>query len=179
MQPPNGRINRTRRQSFAPAYFAKQAFLFIGLTMLVFFVDIAAYIVFQFAIYNNPDYDGSPTSTTFEVTDNLSATEDKSGATVYKLPDNTASWLDQQNAWAMLVGNDGEVLWSHNAPPEIANHTYTQNDIANAARTFYLENYPTFFGTNRDDGTVIVGYPMDKYVAFPINYMGNPASSSR
>lgn len=167
------RINRTRRQSFAPAYFAKQAFLFIGLTILVFFVDIALYIVFQFAIYNNHDYDGSPTSTTFEVTDNLSATEDESGATVYKLPDNTASWLDQQNAWAMLVGNDGEVLWSHNAPPEIANHTYTQNDIANAARTFYLENYPTFFGTNRDDGTVIVGYPIDEYVAFPINYMGN------
>ena len=58
-------------------------------------------------------------------------------------------------------------------PPEIANHIYTQNDIANAARTFYLENYPTFFGTNRDDGTVIVGYPIDEYVAFPINYMGN------
>ena len=51
------RINRTRRQSFAPAYFAKQAFLFIGLTILVFFVDIALYIVFQFAIYNNHDYD--------------------------------------------------------------------------------------------------------------------------
>ena len=107
------RIDRTRRQSFAPAYFAKQAFLFIGLTILVFFVDIALYIVFQFAIYNNHDYDGSPTSTTFEVTDNLSATEDESGATVYKLPDNTASWLDQQNVWAMLVGNEGEVLWSH------------------------------------------------------------------
>ena len=90
------RIDRTRRQSFAPAYFAKQAFLFISLTILVFFVDIALYIVFQFAIYNNHDYDGSPTSTTFEVTDNLSATEDESGATVYKLPDNTASWLDQQ-----------------------------------------------------------------------------------
>lgn len=153
------RINRTRRQSFAPAYFAKQAFLFIGLMILVFFVDIALYIVFQFAIYNNHDYVG--------------ARKHDSGATVYKLPDNTASWLDQQNAWALLVGNDGEVLWSHNAPPEIANHTYTQNDIANAARTFYLENYPTFFGTNRDDGTVIVGYPTDEYVAFPINYMGN------
>ena len=58
------RINRTRRQSFAPAYFAKQAFLFIGLTILVFFVDIAIYIVFQFAIYNNLDYEGSPASTT-------------------------------------------------------------------------------------------------------------------
>ena len=167
------RINRARRQSFAPAYFAKQAFLFIALTMVVFFIDIAAYIVFQFAIYNNPDYDGSPTSTTFEVTENLTAAEDESGAAVYELPDNTASWLDQQNAWAMLVGNDGEVLWNHNAPPEIANRTYTQNDIANAARTFYLENYPAFFGTSRDDGTIIVGYPTDKYVAFPVKYLGN------
>ena len=167
------RINRTRRQSFAPAYFAKQAFLFIGLTMLVFFVDIAIYIVFQFAIYDNPDYDGSPYSTTFEVADNLEATEGEGGETTYTLSGNTASWLDQQNAWAILVGNDGTVLWNHNAPPEIANHTYTQNDIANAARTFYLENYPTFFGTSRDDGTIIVGYPTDEYVAFPVKYLGN------
>ena len=165
------RINRTRRQSFAPAYFAKQAFLFIGLTILVFFVDIALYIVFQFAIYNNHDYDGSPTSTTFEVTDNLSATEDESGATVYKLPDSTASWLDQQNAWAMLVGNDGEVLWSHNDTQYISNDIYTQNDIANAARTFYLENHPTFFGTNRDDGTVI-RTPVDKISVFSRNTQG-------
>ena len=167
------RINRTRRQSFAPAYFAKQAFLFISLTILVFFVDIAIYIVFQFAIYNNPDYEGSPASTTFEITDALNATQNENGEITYSLPDNTASRLDQQKAWAILVGNDGTVLWSHNAPSEIADRTYTQNDIATAAREFYLENYPTFFGTTRDDGTVIVGYPIDEYVKFPIRYMGN------
>ena len=132
------RINRTRRQSFAPAYFAKQAFLFIGLTMLVFFVDIAIYIVFKFAIYDNPDYDGSPYSTTFEVADNLEATEGEGGETTYTLSGNTASWLDQQNAWAILVGNDGTVLWK-----------------------------------SRDDGTIIVGYPTDEYVAFPVKYLGN------
>ena len=110
------RINRTRRQSFAPAYFAKQAFLFISLTILVFFVDIAIYIVFQFAIYNNLDYEGSPASTTFEITDALNATQNENGEITYSLPDNTASWLDQQKAWAILVGNDGTVLWSHNAP---------------------------------------------------------------
>ena len=106
------RINRTRRQSFAPAYFAKQAFLFIGLTILVFFVDIALYIVFQFAIYNNHDYDGSPTSTTFEVTDNLSATEDESGATVYKLPDNTASTskMPGRCSWEMTGKSSGATM---------------------------------------------------------------------
>ena len=118
--------------SFAPAYFAKQAFLFIRSYDTVFFVDIALYSRFPIRDLHNHDYDGSPTSTTFEVTDNLSATEDESGATVYKLPDNTASWLDQQNAWAMLVEMIGKSSGAHNAPPEIANHTYTQNDIANA-----------------------------------------------
>ena len=108
------RINRTRRQSFTPAYFAKQAFLFISLTILVFFVDIALYIVFQFAIYNNHDYDESPTSTTFEVTDNLSATEDESGATVYKLPDRpprgSTSKMPGRCSWEMTGKSSGATM---------------------------------------------------------------------
>ena len=95
------RINRTRRQSFAPAYFAKQAFLFISLTILVFFVDIALYIVFQFAIYNNPDYDGSPTSTTFEVTDNLSLARDNAVRIARECRENIALFHGERYALAV------------------------------------------------------------------------------
>ena len=167
------RIDRTRRQSFAPAYFGKQVLLFIVLTMVVFIVDIVLFFVVQIGLLNDSSYTGSPSGITYVVADGLEANVGEDDSTAYALDAETLALLDKDQAWAILVGNDGEVRWSHNAPDGIADRTYSRNDIATAARTFYLDGYPSFFATSRDDGTVIVGYPVDAYVAFPIKYMGN------
>ncbi len=167
------RIDRSRRRSFAPSYFFKQAVLFIALTIVVFCIDLALFIALEFIVVrDDSSFSEGPTSVACAVEENLEKTEGESGATVYSLDEQTRALLDNAGAWAIFVDRDGEVLWSYAAPESIAERTYTVNDIADAARTFYLDDYPTFFSTGRDDGVVIVGYPVDSYVSFPIGYMG-------
>ena len=43
-------------------------------------------------------------------------------------------------AWAMLLGDDGEILWSENLPEEL-NHAYTVPEVAAFSR-WYLKDYP-------------------------------------
>lgn len=59
-------------------------------------------------------------------------------------------------AWAMVLGDDGQVLWEYQLPPEL-NHTYTAAEIASFSR-WYLADYPVFCQV-RDYGLLVLGTP--------------------
>ena len=168
------RIDGARRRSFAPSYFSRQAVLFIALTIAVFFVDLVLFVAFELVVVRaDPSFSESPYSVVYAVDGNLEVADAGASEATYSLDARAQSVLDKAGAWAMLVGADGSVLWSYNVPQDIAERTYTLNDMATIARDFYLDGYPTFFSARRDDGTVVVGFPIDSYSALPVGYVSD------
>ena len=73
-------------------------------------------------------------------------------------------WMDGY-AWAMVLDDEGNILWSYALPAKLDHH-YTSSDIARFAR-WYLEDYPVFCWT-ADYGLFVAGMEpgsMWKYTA--------------
>lgn len=80
--------------------------------------------------------------------------------------------LEEQDQFAMLLNEKGEVVWSARKPEELKD-IYTQADIARMTR-WYLNGYPVQLRV-WDDRIMVVGMPRDtawKYnLEFPIPWM--------
>lgn len=72
-------------------------------------------------------------------------------------------------AWAMLLSDSGEILWSENLPEEL-NHPYTVPEVAAFSR-WYLKDYPVMVYRN-DFGLLVVGKPKGSMTRFDF-YMDN------
>ena len=68
----------------------------------------------------------------------------------------TEESLLEQNHWAMLIGESGQVVWSLYKPDEIPDQ-YTLSDVASFTR-WYLHDYPVRCWV-REDGLLVVGAP--------------------
>ncbi len=146
--------------------------LFIALTIAVFFIDLVLFVALELIVVKGDSLlVESPYSVVYEVDSSLVGVNGEDSSMVYSLDAQARAKLDRVGAWAIFIAPDGSVLWNYNAPRDIAERTYTLNDIASIARDFYLDGYPTFFSTGRDDGTLVVGYPVGSYSSFPIGYM--------
>ena len=73
------------------------------------------------------------------------------------LPDETRleDWMAHY-AFAMLLDDEGRVIWSHDLPPHL-NHRYTSGQIAAFTR-WYLDDHPIFVYRN-DFGLLVTGMP--------------------
>lgn len=102
-----------------------------------------------------------------EVMESLTLTENG-----YVLDDQMEQSFEEQNQWAMLLDENGQVIWSVRKPKEVKD-TYTQSDIARMTR-WYLQGYPVQLRV-WDDRIMVVGLPKDtawKYnMEFPISWM--------
>ena len=58
--------------------------------------------------------------------------------------------------WAMLLNEEGRVVWSQNKPEQLPEE-YTLQDVVSFTR-WYLEDYPVLCWT-REDGVLVVGSP--------------------
>ena len=83
-------------------------------------------------------------------------------------PDPSLEW-QQHFAWAMLLGDSGEILWSENLPVEL-NHPYTVPEVA-AFSQWYLKDYPVMVYRN-DFGLLVAGKPIGSMTRFDF-YMDN------
>ena len=90
----------------------------------------------------------------------------------YVLAEDMLRKLEEQDQFAMLLNEKGEVVWSVRKPEELKN-TYTQADIARMTR-WYLKGYPVQLRV-WDDRIMVVGMQKDtawKYnLEFPISWM--------
>lgn len=62
--------------------------------------------------------------------------------------------LNNFEAWAMILDDDGTVVWEENLPEELPRH-YSSMDIAMFSR-WYLDDYPTNIA-KRQDGLLVIG----------------------
>ena len=72
-------------------------------------------------------------------------------------------------AWAMLLSDSGEILWSEHLPSEL-NHAYTVPEVAAFSR-WYLQDYPVMVYRN-DFGLLVAGKPKGSMTRFDF-YMDN------
>lgn len=83
-------------------------------------------------------------------------------------PDSSLAW-QQHFAWAMLLSDSGEILWSEDLPEKL-NHPYTVPEVAAFSR-WYLKDYPVMVYRN-DYGLLVAGKPIGSMTRFDF-YMDN------
>lgn len=83
-------------------------------------------------------------------------------------PDPSLAW-QQHFAWAMLLSDSGDIMWSENLPSEL-NHAYTVPEVAAFSR-WYLKDYPVMVYRN-DWGLLVAGKPKGSMTRFDF-YMDN------
>lgn len=162
--PSQARAKRAHRKTFAPFSIGKQAILFVCLTLLLILIDFLLYIGITIYENNQAFGNGSPKSVTMSVGEDLVRNEDGT----YELSPYTQNWMDEEQCWAILVSNEGNVDWSRNAPESVV-RPYTLAEAATFARVGYLDGYPCFI-CKRDDGILVTGFPKGSYEMFPLNY---------
>ena len=164
-KPAHRRAERARRKASAPFFFGKQAIAFAAVCVALIVLDLFLYI--GIAVYENTQAfgGGSPKSVTRSIGETLARGDDGS----YTLPADEAAWMDREQCWAMLLSEEGEVLWSRSAP-EAALRAYTLSEVAVFSRSGYLDDYPCFVW-RRDDGLLVAGFPKNSYAMSVVSYL--------
>ena len=140
---------------------------FIVATIIISFVIlIANFILLGAVVFDGMNTGQSPGIIVRKVSESL-----HSESNAYSLESDIEYILKQKQAWAMLIDNDGNVVWDYMLPDEIPKK-YSLTDIAKFTRN-YLMDYPVFVWEH-SEGLVVVGYPkgsLAKYVqSFPTEW---------
>lgn len=141
-------------------YYVMAIILITGLT---FMVNLAVFLTIMVRYDRDlPEYAASG-----EIMEELALTEDG-----YELSDIMQVKMEELDQWAMLLNEDGKVIWSYRKPAEIK-ESYNQSEIARMSR-WYLQDYPVYLRV-WDDRIMVVGLPkysMWKYnLEFPIPWI--------
>lgn len=137
----------------------KRLQLFVGivlLTILLLFTDllICGIVVFK---SNSVDYQGPQ-----EIVTHLSV---KNGS--YQLDEKETESLLQRRQFAMLLSEDGNILWSEALPEELRKN-YTLQDVAKFTR-YYLEDYPVRTYVV-EQGLLVIGGPKDQVWKYTLEF---------
>lgn len=93
---------------------------------------------------------------------------------VWIADDRALSMLRDNNAWAMLLDEGGDVIWQQNLPEDLP-RSYTSADVASFSR-WYLEDYPVKIWTRADGNLIVIGFPprtwVKYYFALDFPYIG-------
>lgn len=105
------------------------------------------------------NYERSPKKILSSISTNLVRTEDSFLLTEpVELP---------ADSWCILIGENGDILWSLNQPSDIPTH-YTLNDIARMTK-WYLNDYPVYVRTE-SYGLLVVGMPKNSVGKYDLEY---------
>lgn len=129
-------------------FFRRYIVSTVGIVLLFLAVNIAL----LFAIIITGGMSGADTS--FSVRDFSDHVVLRNGKWV--ADDTALSMLQEQSAWAMLLNEDGDVIWQQSLPEKLPS-SYTSTEIASFSR-WYLEDYPVKIWTRADGNLIVVGY---------------------
>ena len=76
---------------------------------------------------------------------------------VWTADDTALSLMEESGAWAMLLDQNGTVIWQQDLPEELP-RSYTSGDIASFSR-WYLEDYPVKVWAREDGSLMVAGFP--------------------
>ena len=147
-------------------FFRRYIFSTIGIMILFLSVNIA--LLFTILIIGSMS--GSDKS--FSVRDFSDHVVLQDGT--WTANDDTLSMLEEQSAWAMLLDEDGDVVWQQNLPENLP-RSYTSAEVASFSR-WYLEDYPVKIWARTDGCLMVVGYQprtlVKYYFSLEWPYMG-------
>lgn len=137
-------------------FFHRYIISTIGIVLLF----LAVNIVLFFAILIIGSMSNSDAVFSVEAFSNHVVYQDKTW-----VADNIArSMLEEHAAWAMLLNEDGDVIWQQNLPDNLP-RSYTSAEVASFSR-WYLEDYPVKVWTQQDGKLMVVGFPPKSLVKF-------------
>ena len=137
-------------------FFRRYILSTVGIVLLFFAVNIALLFVIIIA----GGMSGADTS--FSVRDFSDHVVLQDGKWV--ADDTALSMLQEQSAWAMLLNEDGDVIWQQSLPEKLP-RSYTSTEVASFSR-WYLEDYPVKVWTRPDGKLMVVGFPPEALVKF-------------
>lgn len=85
----------------------------------------------------------------------------------YIVSTDTYVMLDQAQAFAMIIDDYGDVIWSYNKPDDIPSK-YGLKDVVSFSR-WYLNDYPVYTRI-RDEGILVAGVPKDSVWKYVMEY---------
>lgn len=88
----------------------------------------------------------------------------------YRLDEYAAKILQDNQAWAMLLDQDGYVQWEFNLPDDVP-RSYNLIEVAKFSR-YYLKDYPVYL-SEHEDGLVVVGYPKRSLWKYQLNFLSD------
>lgn len=134
--------------------------IFISIFLLIFNLVLFGTLVFK-EINQSP----SPEGVLKQVAQGLDKKDNS-----YHLDEHIAELLRQDQAWAMLLGEDGRVQWDYHLPKDVPK-SYNLVDVAKFSR-YYLMEYPVYIWEH-EDGLVVVGYPKQSYWKYQIHFLSD------
>ena len=129
-------------------FFRRYILSAIGILMLFLAVNILLILAIFSVLFFNGGLDGSfPVD---ELSEHISNRDGllSSDTVAQKL-------ISEGNVWAMILDNNGCVIWDENMPDDLPRQ-YSLQDVASFSR-WYLDDYPVSIW-ERDDGLLVVGY---------------------
>ena len=147
-------------------FFRRYILSTVGIVLLFLAVNIALFL----AIILAGSMSGADTA--FSVRDFSDHVVLRDGKWV--ADDTALSMLQEQSAWAMLLNEDGDVVWQQDLPEKLP-RSYTSTEVASFSR-WYLEDYPVKIWTRADGNLMVVGYQPGTLVKYYFSlewpYMG-------
>lgn len=132
---------------------------FIVSTMMISaFLLVFNFILLGVWIFNSMNKGTSPAAVIQNVAEGLHRSSN-----TYYLDNASTKLLKEDDAWAMLIDDSGQVTWSYMLPDEIP-ETYSLTDIAKFTQR-YLMDYPVFVWEH-DDGLIVVGFPKESFAKY-------------
>ena len=129
-------------------------YIFSTVRIIVLFLAVNALLVASYFVIA---YLGNVTTSKFPIEDfsnHIMATDGEFSADTQ-----AKEMMNNFEAWAMILNDDGTVVWEENLPEELPRH-YSSMDIAMFSR-WYLDDYPTNIA-KRQDGLLVIGLPPEK-----------------
>ena len=133
--------------------------LLTGIVLMMTFLFFMDLLIFGLAVirFHSVDYQNPP-----EILTHLSVNNG-----TYALDEQEAESLLKHGQFAMILGKDGNILWSE-ALPEALRKTYTLQDVAKFPR-YYLEDYPVQTYVF-EQGLLVVGGNKDQVWKYTLEF---------
>ena len=147
-------------------FFRRYIFSTVGIVILFLAVNLALF----FTILITGSISGAdPSFSVQDFSDHVVLQDEK-----WVADDTALSMLQEQSAWAMLLDEDGDVVWQQDLPENLP-RSYTSAEVASFSR-WYLEDYPVKIWTRADGNLMVVGYQPGTLVKYYFSlewlYMG-------
>ncbi len=140
----------------AERFFRRYILSTLGILFLFFVVNILLFYIFSIGIYAHETSDER--FSIERLSEHITKEEGNFTADA-----SARTMLRQENAWAMLLDADGDILWEMDLPEKLF-RKYTVTDVA-VFTHWFLEDYPVKVWKH-PDGLLVVGFPNNALFQF-------------